>query len=662
MVTLSTRLLRARWLVCLTLVAVAGLLLVSSSGCVPPPPPDDPQQSSSGSDNNGGADSGGGTTGSGDGSGADGGTDSGGGDAPDGGGGTSGGGTSDGGGTDGGGMSGGGGTSGGGTTGDGGDATDGGGSGGGGTDGGGSGGDGIDDVPDGGGSDGGDAGGGGGGDGGGSDGGDDDVIVPDPGPPTSVALDLIVQTGDPVPEQPADTTFTYFGDPVIDAEGRIAFWGLYEGATARGGAGLYVWDGELQRVLDDDPLATGVVPGRETADFFGKNGPGYDPRERDLVWGAGDRLVFTSEVGGEVPTRGAYRWRATDGNMVRIADREQVVQVYREEVRDLMDPKFFLPGVSDNGLAGFSIGYIGIDPSTTPASFFSGQGVFTSNGTSVSVLRDTELSGDTPGDVPDQGGAAFYVTITDQTTMSPSGDLLFEGRYAGGDGLLGLYLARGGEAYRVIDNRPNASWPGLPDGARLNSAGTAYVFAIGPAGHIAVETTLTMVDDGGNVVIVWDWEAGDWASLTGGGSEATALVTGVNDDGQVVLLAGGAPYLTSRTGHTQLNASLPAELQGATLTWLDEGGSINNHSRAVLHYQDGDANPGLVMWTGAQLLVVADAALDSPAADIVEISTVTDPRRDLPGRSGMFNDSNECVLRTVFSDDSEAIYVARGES
>ena len=84
--------------------------------------------------------------------------------------------------------------------------------------------------------------------------------------PTTMTLQAIVQTGDAVPGQSA-ATFTRFSNPVIDGDGRVAFWGAYTGGE--GDNGLYVWDsGTLQRVIDDDPSRKGVVPGRGADDYF----------------------------------------------------------------------------------------------------------------------------------------------------------------------------------------------------------------------------------------------------------------------------------------------------------------------------------------------------------------------------------------------------------
>src|SRR5690606_25737770 len=149
---------------------------------------------------------------------------------------------------------------------------------------------------------------------------------------------------------------------VIDAKGRIAFWGRYQGAGAKGSAGLYVWDGTtLQVVVHDDPSVTGIVPGRTTADYFGKK-PSFDPRAYDISWGGGDRLLFIFDVAGEKPTKGIYRWRATDGNLARVAEREQVGRAFPDVAgtteNPVIDPTFHLPGVTDAGVGTFGVDYL----------------------------------------------------------------------------------------------------------------------------------------------------------------------------------------------------------------------------------------------------------------------------------------------------------------
>ena len=69
--------------------------------------------------------------------------------------------------------------------------------------------------------------------------------------------------------------------------------------------------------------------------------------------------------------------------------------------------------------------------------------------------------------VPDQTEFLEFTHHRMFTTQSPGGMLLFQGQYDG-DGNHGIYLKLGSNALaRVIDNRPSASFPGLPANARI---------------------------------------------------------------------------------------------------------------------------------------------------------------------------------------------------
>ncbi len=491
----------------------------------------------------------------------------------------------------------------------------------------------------------------GGGSGGGSDG----------GPPTSITHTLIAQTGAQVPGQPQGVTFTEFGNPVIDASGRVAFWALYSGAGAQGFGGLYVFDGTLKRVVDDNPTVTGIVPGRTTADYFGRfqKTSSFDPLTQDLTWAAGDRLLFISPVSGQKASRGIYRWRATDNNFARIADLEQIIALYPNASPGAFVPDFALPGVSDAGTGFFAVDYRYFTP-PPGATLISGQAVYTSNGQTVSIIRDVNQSQDNPGDVPGQDADASFLTIGALTTLNGVGDMLFDARYDGLQGSRGLYLYRAGTLYRVVDNRAGASWPGLPAGAQVNPDGSAYVFANGPAGHIAVDTTLSTGGQAREIVLLYSFGSASWSELTGDqGAVATSLLSAVNDDGQALILAGGQPYLASAGGRTRLSAVLPNLLLGVDFTWAGSGGAVNNNGRAVVAYTRSSTR-GLVYWTGQELLVVADALAGVPSG-ISNVFTITDPRRDRPGRSGLLNDREQIAFRAALSGGGQAIYRATAQ-
>jgi hypothetical protein len=514
---------------------------------------------------------------------------------------------------------------------------------------------------------GGTSGGGGSGGSGGSGGGTGGTPPP---APVSVSLTAVAKTGDAVPGQASGVTFTTFANPVLDSQGRVAFWGLYGGTGAMGTGGLYVWNGTaVESVLDNDPNSAGVVPSRSSPYYFQ-----YDPNQPDLAWGGGDRLLFCAQI---VPASGAsgnmvagvYRWRATDGNLVRVADREQVAATFPDVQKDSsnnpsFEGRFLSPGVSDNGLASFGVHYTYIrDPNTASGLdvfVLDKNAVFTSNGTTVTKLADENTK--TAGIVPDQPPDAYYSTVVTATTINGSGDMLFQAGFTSTASTgRGVFLERSGASARVIDNRTGASWPGLPAGAQflMRSPALGYAMAGGPAGQIAVAGRMTVSGTTDSAVIQWDWTAASWAELTGsGGIPATALLSGVNDDGQAAILAGGNPFLASSTAAAQLNATLPTTLQGATLVWLDSGGAVSDYGRALLPYTNS-GKPGLALWTSEQLLVVADAQLGAPAG-LAEIHTITGSEQDRPGRSGLLNDSDEMVFRAVMTDTTQAIYLAQG--
>ena len=475
--------------------------------------------------------------------------------------------------------------------------------------------------------------------------------------PTSVTLQQIAQTGDAVPGQPTGVTFTEFGNPVIDSEGRVAFWALYSGTGALGHGGLYVWDdGLLVRVVHDDPATAGVVPGRTTADYFGDFIATAKPLEQSLVWAGGDRLLFTSEVSGEKKSEGLYRWRATDGNLVRIGDREQVAALFPDALEAAFAPDYYLPGVTDGGTAVFGVKY-SYFTSPPGSTYKNGRGLFLSNGVTVSFLVDSQRSAANPGSVPGQDATTYFTTIDTMTTVRASGDILFQSAFVSGSGNYGLYLYRNGTNYRVIDNRQGYSWPGLPVGALIGPRQT-YGIGIGPSGHIAVDCIMSLSGTARDAVIVWDFSTSKWTEMTGtGGVTAKDLVSGVNVDGQVLIVAGDKPYVASAAGSASLVDSAPAELQSG-VTWKSTGGAINNYGRALVPYERSDGD-GLAFWTGERLLVVVDVASGIPAAGTA-ITTISDSRRDRPGRSSSLNDRDEMAFRVELGD-MDAIYIGRGE-
>lgn len=511
---------------------------------------------------------------------------------------------------------------------------------------------------------GGDTGGGdtAGGDNGGGDTGGGDTGGGGTTEPTSFTLTAIAQTGDPVPDQPAGVAFTEFMEPVVDSEGRVAFWAKYAGSGALGTGGLYVWNGtSLQRVVHDDPATAGTVPGEPNTYFVA-----YDPNHAEVAWGPGGRLLFTAFTSNGNNPCGVYRWRATDGDLATVADSITVADAFGVTV--FIANYFTQPGVSANGLAIFGLNYTyigGPDPNN-PQIFFAKNAVCTSDETTITPLAAETIPPAT--EVPGQTADYYFTKVFPLATMNTGADGLYQGFYISddtGQTGRGIYLVRDGVTYNVIDSRTGASWPGLPLSAVFNVRSTTlgYSFANGPADHIAAWGKLSTGGPSSDAVLLYDWSlgtAGEWTQLTGlGGTPATALVSGVNDAGQALVLAGGNPYLSSRTSQIQVNLALPAQLSGASLTWPDNGGAINNEGRAVVPYTN-NGKRCLGYWTGSQFLIVADAELGIPTGTS-EITTITAPERDRPAASGLLNDSDLVVFRVVQTGDVEAIYVAQGQ-
>ncbi|MBK9119303.1 MAG: hypothetical protein IPM18_06820 [Phycisphaerales bacterium] len=476
-----------------------------------------------------------------------------------------------------------------------------------------------------------------------------------------------MRTGDPVPGQPAGVTFTAFGEPIIDGWNRVAFWALYGGTGARGRSGLYVWNGtEIVRILDDDPDGTIAVPGRGAEFRWGSSIANYDPRALDISWGGGSRLLFVSEVArrtGSSSTRirGVYRWRATDNSLARVADRDQLATNYADvDVANNGDPlfeaEFFRPGITDDGFAIFSTTYQYI---TTTSLFPTGSGVFTSNGTTLTPLSDDQIR---PQPVPDQAATKFFRNPERPTTVSGGGDMIFQSKWGSPTSGPGVFMRRGSTSFRVIDNRTAATWPGLPNIMQVNPTNAAYAgVAIGPLGHIAVATTVAT--SGGNraAVLLWNPYAVTWMELTGSlGTPADALFTGVNDDGDAIVQVGTHLYRAGPASQQRLTDVLPIGLQVANVTWNATGGALNNLGRAALPYTHPGGQAGLAYWTGEQFLIVADEVQNAPAG-LLDIRTKSDPWRDRPGRSGILNDFDILVFRALFNDNSETLYLVRGE-
>ena len=514
--------------------------------------------------------------------------------------------------------------------------------------------------------------------GGTGDDGGDDVGGDEDTTPTSITLQQIVQTGDSVPGQPAAAKFTTFSSPIIDADGRVAFWGRHEGGD--GLAGLYVWkDDEIKVVVDDSgnfPVPA-QTPGETTTEKFGpyQELPNWALFEDPMAWGGAGRLVFVSRFTGNT-IRAVFRWRASDNDLLRVSDAELVAEALGITPAAALI-KFSNLGVSDDGVVLFRVSFTSLQPMMVGTAVCTSV-VTPSDGIVVTlpVPLGTSGSGSTQGAVPDQGDRTYFKAFSALTTLSPVGWMLFQGEYGAGDGWFGIYLSTDDTTSRVVDNRP--SWldpiPDFPANARIGSeVDSSYAaMAISTNNHIAIQTPITVNDSTRDAVIIWGWDVSQWTELlTASGRQASALVSGISDGGAVLVLVDGLPYIMDDSSEVSLAAALGAELNGASLTWAATGGAINNLGRAIVPYtRSGSDLVRLGFWTNQTLLVLADPTLSLPSADVFEIEADSFPETDRPSRSGIMNDNDEAVFRVTAkgpdgavdtADDIEAIYIGRAE-
>jgi hypothetical protein len=500
--------------------------------------------------------------------------------------------------------------------------------------------------------------------------------------PTTMTLQAVVQTGDAVPDQ-SQAAFTHFSNPVIDDSGRVAFWGAYTGGE--GGNGLYVWEsGTLQRVIDDDPARIGTVPGRGADDYFSGFDIKWDSGAPSLAWGVGGRLLFVAHITDSPQANGLYRWRASDGDIIRVADDDQLKALIPGA--DVFYADFYHPGVSDNGIVIFTTRYTAFDEEMNILAFRS-LGVFVSNGVQITPVVVSQLS--EPGDVPGHDSPydqyATFANTGILTSLNAGGDMLLQAEYEMAPGDCGVYLYTGGNVYRVVDNAPDRDFPGLTTGTRVGEEGEPYdAITVGTGLRIAIDTKL--VSDGSSRDAVIMWAASQWHELSGGGAAATDLISGLNSSGRGVFLAGGQPYLGNESGSVAVGTTLPTKLAGVGVEWPNFSGAVNNNGRVLLRFErSGSDSAGLVFWTGEQLLLVADAAADQPSSQSDVIFPTARPAHDgldragvvtylpemnRPGRSGALNDRDELVFRVGSlgadgrentSDDYQAVYLGRAQ-
>jgi hypothetical protein len=377
---------------------------------------------------------------------------------------------------------------------------------------------------------------------------------------------------------------------------------------------------------------------------------------------------------------GLFRWRASDGDILRLADDDKLKALLPGA--DTFLGQMNHPGLSDNGIVIFSNRYTALNEEGGLLTFRA-LGVFVTNGIDITPVAAKSLS--QRGDVPDQWEHALFGNTGILTSLNPGGDMLLQAEYETAPGDRGVYLYTGGSLYRVVDNAPDRSFPGLPAGTRVGAENTPYdAISIGVGLRVAIDTKLVGDSTTRDAVIMWD--GSQWHELSGGGAAATELISGVNDDGQVLFLAGGQPYLGNQAGSVAVAATLPASLQGVSVEWQNFSGALNDHGRALLRFnRAGSESAGLAFWTGEQLLLVADAAADlpsaqadvlfptqKPAADQVDRAGVVTclPEMDRPGRSGALNNQDRLVFRVGSlgadgqentGDDYQAIYLGQAQ-
>jgi hypothetical protein len=495
--------------------------------------------------------------------------------------------------------------------------------------------------------------------------------------PTSIALERIAQTGDSVPDQPG-ATFTYFGNPLIDAAGRVAFYAAYRGGD--GDAGLYVYSaGAIQRIFDNATNRAGTVPGGASEDIFGAIAIAWDSGAPQMAWGNDGRLIFVSPINESTLPDGLYRWRASDGDMLMLANFDTFRALFSDASTDFL-PEFHFPGLSDTGIVHFTSRYSFFDSSG--AFVFFNTGLYSTNGVQIQPLIAEQL---TNLAVPGRSGATFtdFALIA---THNTSGKILFQAQYSGGEGNRGVYLADGASISRIADNGSNIGLVGLPNGTTIGSTDAPFgSIALGERDDIAINTPTTVNGVTDDAVIYFNGTR--WTQLTGqGGSRARHLLSGINRRGKMLFRAGSDPHIGDDSGSTRINAQLPAEIAAATPAWADYGGAINNQNRGMLRYRRGDSGlDGLAYWNGSRLLFVVDLDLGTPEpADVLfspmridindqltRVGTVTTrPEINRPGISGTLNDRDELVLRIGSTgddgvedttDDRQSIYIGRGQ-
>ena len=509
-------------------------------------------------------------------------------------------------------------------------------------------------------------------------GGGGDALPPITTAPTSIELAAIVATEDVPPGRPK-ARFTNFSNPVIDDAGRVAFFAGYRGGI--GNAGLYVYDNDtLLRVFDNDPNRVGADAGLNEGEFFGGFSVNWDDGSPTLAWGSDGRLLFAAHLSDSTMPDAMFRWRASDGDLLRIVDSASLRALIPNASEDFL-PEFYHPGVSDAGIASFTARYSFFDNDGAFVLF--NTGLFTTNGTTITPIAAQQLQ--TPGEVPEQGADAQFSTIHLLYAANATGELLFQAQHTGTNGNRGVYLLSGGEIVQVVDNGAGRTFSGLPANAQVGKSDSEYeAIALGDRGEIAIDTVLVQSGVESNAVIYWNGST--WSQLSGNnGNRAGELLSGINLRGRLVYRAGGRPHVGDEQSAIDVTTRAPDALSNVDLDWPAFGASINNQNRALIRFErTADGTPGLLYWDGSSLLHALDLAdadfaefdvifaisQDDVRGDLAGSGAVKDrPEVDRPGRSGILNDADEFVVRlgdlgadgeAATADDRQTIFLGRG--
>ncbi len=468
--------------------------------------------------------------------------------------------------------------------------------------------------------------------------GDDDALTI-PARPTAFTVAAPIDASVEPPGQPG-ASFALYSAPLLDRDGRVAFWAGLSNAAAGVDTGLYVLttSGEVLRVLDEGSSA----PGDDSALTFGTLQ--LPAQVGDLAWGADGRLVFSSPIASDgaaaAVSFGVYRWRqtASGADLIRVFDSSQHRALYTTvSAIDTLTVRYDMLGVSRSNrvtaLASYTLNLAGIaDQNAVMTSI--GQG----------VERIVDAFPEAQFEVPDHQGAT-YEALRGRIATANDGAVLYAAAFASGpdESGAGVFLRAADEVLlRVIDNRVGSDWADLPLGVVVDPNGVGpRRMAIGVGERIAIETD---IDRGaGPRPTVLYYGNCTWFELGGNGQVASRLLSSINDRGQVVVLAGGRPFVTGDGRSVDLTQAAPLALQD--VDWSDAQAAINNNGRVLLRYPIG-AGAGLAFWNGAQLLPIPERSGDG-------IEIIGRPETRQAGRSGPLNDDDRFVFRVA----GETIFV-----